>query len=34
MPFDKLTIDIGVDSREEALKLVRLGDSVRFVSVL
>ena len=32
MPFDKLTIDIGVDSREEALKLVRLGDSVRFVS--
>ena len=32
VPFDKLTIDIGVDSREEALKLVRLGDSVRFVS--
>lgn len=32
VPFDKLVIDIGCDSREETEKLVALGDSVRFVS--
>lgn len=32
VPFDKMTVDIGADSREEAQNLVRLGDSVRFVS--
>lgn len=32
VPFDKLVIDIGCDSREETEKLVSLGDSVRFVS--
>lgn len=30
--FDKMTVDIGCDSREEAEKLVSLGDSVTFVS--
>ncbi len=32
VPFDKLVIDIGCDSKEEAEKLVSLGDSVRFIS--
>ena len=32
VPFDKMTVDIGVDTREEAQKLVSLGDSVQFVS--
>lgn len=32
VPFDKLVIDIGCDSREETEKLVSMGDSVRFVS--
>lgn len=32
VPFEKLTVDIGCDSKEEAEKLVSLGDSVRFVS--
>lgn len=32
VPFDKLVIDIGCDSKEETEKLVSLGDSVRFVS--
>lgn len=32
VPFDKMTIDIGTDSREQTEKLVSLGDSVRFVS--
>ena len=30
--FDKMTVDIGCDSRGEAEKLVSLGDSVTFVS--
>ena len=30
--FDKLTVDIGCQSREEAEKLASLGDSIRFVS--
>ncbi|MGN0624137.1 MAG: M42 family metallopeptidase, partial [Oscillospiraceae bacterium] len=30
--FDKMCVDIGVDSKDEAQKLVRLGDSVSFVS--
>ena len=32
VPFDRLVIDIGCDSREDAQKLVRQGDSVSFVS--
>lgn len=32
VPFDKLVIDVGCDSKEETEKLVSLGDSVRFVS--
>lgn len=32
VPFDKLVIDIGCESRQEAEKLVRQGDSVCFVS--
>lgn len=32
VPFDKLVIDIGCDSKEETEKLVSPGDSVRFVS--
>lgn len=32
VPFEKLTVDIGCTSREEAQKLVSLGDSVCFVS--
>jgi len=32
VPFDKIVIDIGCDSKEETEKLVSLGDSVRFVS--
>lgn len=30
--FEKMCVDIGVDSKKEAQKLVRLGDSVSFVS--
>ena len=30
--FDQMTVDIGCDSRDEAEKLVSLGDSVTFVS--
>lgn len=32
VPFERLTVDIGCKSREEAQKLVNLGDSVHFVS--
>lgn len=32
VPFSKMTVDIGVDSKEEAEKLVSLGDSVCFDS--
>lgn len=32
VPFDKLTVDIGSDSREETQKIVSLGDSVTFDS--
>lgn len=32
VPFDKMTIDIGTESREETQKLVSLGDSVCFQS--
>jgi endoglucanase len=32
VPFEKMTVDIGTDSREQTEKLVSLGDSVRFVS--
>lgn len=32
VPFDKMCVDIGVDSKEQAQKLVSLGDSVSFVS--
>lgn len=32
VPFDKLTVDIGAQSREEAEKAVSLGDSVYFKS--
>lgn len=32
VPFDKLTVDIGAESRDEAEKIVHLGDSVYFKS--
>ncbi len=32
VPFDSMTVDIGTDSREQTEKLVKLGDTVSFVS--